>query len=49
MYLQLADALIRYPEGIVKNIPVKIRNRYVPVDFVELDMEVSSGMLLILR
>ena len=48
MCLQLADTSIHYPKGIVENIPVKIWNRNAPVDFVELDMEASSGMPLIL-
>ena len=35
---QLADQSVHYPIGIVENIPVKIRNFFVPVDFVVLDM-----------
>jgi hypothetical protein len=38
MYLQLADQSIRYPVGIAKDIPVKIREFFIPVDFVVLDM-----------
>jgi hypothetical protein len=37
MCLQLADQSVRYPAGITKNILVKIRNFFVPVDFVVLD------------
>ena len=38
MCLQLADQSVRYPAGIAKNILVKIRNFFVPVNFVVLDM-----------
>jgi len=34
--------------GIAKNIPVKIRDFFVPVDFVVLDMHTNSRMSLIL-
>jgi hypothetical protein len=37
--MQLADQLVRYPAGIAENIPVKIQNFFVPVDFVVLDMQ----------
>ena len=33
MCLQLANQLVRYPIGIAENIPVKIQNFFVPVDF----------------
>jgi hypothetical protein len=36
------------PAGITENIPVKIRNFFIPVDFVMLDMEVDTKTLLIL-
>jgi hypothetical protein len=47
--LQLADQSVRYPSGIAKNIPVKIREFLVPVDFVVLDMHPDSRVSLILR
>ena len=34
--------------GIAENIPMKIQNFFVPVDFVILDMEVNTGIPLIL-
>jgi hypothetical protein len=34
LHLQLADQPIRYPVGTVEDIPVRIRNSFVPVDFV---------------
>jgi hypothetical protein len=36
MHLQLADQSIRCPVGIAEDIPVKIRNSFIPVDFVVL-------------
>ena len=48
MCLQLMDQSVRYPAGIAENIPVKICNFYIPVDFVVLDVEVDSKTPLIL-
>jgi hypothetical protein len=48
MCLQLADQSVQYPLGIAENIPVKIREFFVPVDFVILDMHPDSKVLLIL-
>ena len=48
MCLQLADHSVRHLAGIPKDIQVKIRNFFVPVDFVILDMEVNTGIPLIL-
>ena len=42
MCLQLADQSVHHLAGIAKDIPVKIRNFFVPVDFVILDMEVDT-------
>ena len=48
MCLQLADQSVRYPAGVAENIPVKIWNFLIPVDFVVLDMEVDTKTPLIL-
>jgi hypothetical protein len=48
MCLQLADQSVRYPLGIAENIPVKIREFFVLVDFVVLDMHLDSKVSLIL-
>ena len=48
IYLQLADESIFHPAGVAENIPVKIRDFLVPVDFVVLDMEVDKKVPLIL-
>jgi len=44
----VADQSVCHLAGIAKDIPVKIRNFFVPVDFVILDMEVNTGIPLIL-
>jgi hypothetical protein len=48
MCLQLVDQSVRYPLGIAENIPVKIREFFVPVDFVVLDMHLNLKVSLIL-
>jgi len=48
IYLQLADQSIRHPAGVAENIPVKIRDFLVPVDFEVLDIEVDKKVPLIL-
>ena len=47
MMLQLVDLMVRYPVGIGKDILVKIRDCYIPVDFVVLDVEVTKESTLI--
>ncbi|KAJ9164304.1 hypothetical protein P3X46_023900 [Hevea brasiliensis] len=46
--LQSADRSIKYPEGILENVPLKVRKFYIPVDFVILDMEEDSNIPIIL-
>ena len=48
MHLQLADSSVRYPEGIAEDVPVKVRDYFIPVDFVVLDMDISKDTPLIL-
>ncbi|KAJ9181196.1 hypothetical protein P3X46_009350 [Hevea brasiliensis] len=47
--LQLADRSIKYPEGILENVPLKVGKFYIPVDFVILDMEEDSNIPIILE
>jgi hypothetical protein len=49
MCLQLADQSVRYPVRIAEDIPVRVRDFFVPVDFVVLDKDIDTRMLLILR
>ena len=48
MCLELADNSVRYPLGITEDVPVKIGEHLVPVDFVILDMGEGSKAPLIL-
>ncbi|XP_021321290.1 uncharacterized protein LOC110437236 [Sorghum bicolor] len=48
IYLQLADQSIRHPAGIAENVPIKIHDFLVPVDFVVVDMDVDKKVPLIL-
>ena len=49
MCLKLADQSVRHPMGITENIPVKIRDFLVQVDFVVLDMSPDSKVSIIDR
>jgi hypothetical protein len=44
MFLQLADQLVRHPAGIAEDIQVRVRDFFVPVDFVVVDMDVNTRM-----
>ena len=46
--VQLADSTIRYSEGLVERLMVKVKNTYILVDFVVLDMEGNLAIPLIL-
>jgi hypothetical protein len=48
MHLQLADQSIRCPVGIVEDISVRIRNSFIPMDFMVPEMDVCHQMPLIL-
>jgi hypothetical protein len=48
LHLQLVDQSIRHLVGITEDIPVRIRNSFVPVDFVVLEIDVCRQILLIL-
>jgi hypothetical protein len=48
LHLQLADQSIQGPVGIAKDIPVRIRNSFMHVDFVVLKMDVCRQIPLIL-
>ncbi|XP_056697873.1 uncharacterized protein [Spinacia oleracea] len=46
--LQMADRSIKYPLGILEDVPVLVGKFYIPVDFVVLDMEEDSQIPIIL-
>ncbi|XP_057996495.1 uncharacterized protein LOC131175839 [Hevea brasiliensis] len=46
--LQLADQSVKYPEGILENIPIKVGKFFIPVDFIVLEMEEDVQIPIIL-
>ena len=48
MFVQLADSTVRYPEGVVERLMVKVKNTYILVDFIVLYMEGDLRIPLIL-
>jgi hypothetical protein len=48
LHLQLVDQSIQRPVEIVEDIPARIRNSFVPVDFMVLEMDDSRQIPLIL-
>ena len=48
MRVQLANSTVRYPEGVVENLLVKVKSTFILADFVVLDMEGDLGIPLIL-
>lgn len=49
MYLQLTDRFINYPIGIPDDIPIRIGQRYIPIDFVVMDIEEDAHILILLE
>jgi hypothetical protein len=48
MHLQLVAQSIRRPVGITEDIPVRIRNSFIPIDFMVLEMDVCHQTRLFL-
>jgi hypothetical protein len=48
MHLQLAGQSIQCPVGIAEDIPVRIRNSFIPMDFVVLEMDICRQTPIIL-
>jgi hypothetical protein len=48
MQLQLADSSVRQPEGIAEDVPVRVRDCFIPVNFVVLDIDNQKVTTLIL-
>jgi len=46
--LQLADRSIKYPLGMLKDVPIKVDGLSVPIDLVVLDMAEDSRTQIIL-
>jgi len=48
MSLQLADSSVRFPLGIMEDVPVQVGKYFVPVDFVVMEMEEDKEVPIIL-
>lgn len=48
MSLQSADRSVKYPIGILEDIPVRIRQLYIPTDFVIMDIKEDEEILILL-
>src|SRR6185312_12650017 len=48
MCVQMADSTMRYPEGVMENLLVKVKNTFILTDFMVLDMEGDLRIPLIL-
>ncbi|XP_057250651.1 uncharacterized protein LOC130591373 [Beta vulgaris subsp. vulgaris] len=46
--LQMADRSVKYPLDILEDVPVRVGKNFIPVDFVVLDMEKDTQILIIL-
>ncbi|XP_058002216.1 uncharacterized protein LOC131179401 [Hevea brasiliensis] len=46
--LQLAHRSVKYPVGILENIPIKVGKFFIPVDFVVLEIEEDAQIPIIL-
>jgi hypothetical protein len=47
MHLQMVDQSVRFPNGIAKDVIVQIQDRYVPTDFMVLDMGIEEEETLL--
>ena len=48
MILQLAGRSVKYQTGIIEDIPVKVGEIYIPVDFVVMEMEEDKQVPILL-
>ncbi|XP_058775016.1 uncharacterized protein LOC131649266 [Vicia villosa] len=48
MFLQLVDRSVKYPVGMLENIPVRIGQFYIPTDFIIMDIQEDSNIPIIL-
>lgn len=47
--LQLADRSVKYPIGVLEDVLVRVREYYVPVDFVIMNIDEECQMSIILE
>ena len=48
MFIQLEDRSVKFPLGVLENVPVRIGQFYIPADFIIMDIKEDSIILIIL-
>ena len=48
IFLQLADRSIKYPLGLLEDVPLQVGKFFIPYDFVFMEMEEDSRIPIIL-
>ncbi|XP_058733046.1 uncharacterized protein LOC131604632 [Vicia villosa] len=48
MSIQLADLSVKYPVGVLENVPVRIGQFYIPMDFIIMDIKEDVNTPIIL-
>lgn len=48
MSLQLADHFVKFPIGMLENVPVRICQFYIPINFIIMDIKEDSNIPIIL-
>ena len=48
MSVQLADRSVKFPLGMLENVPVRIGQFYIPTDFIIMDIKEDSNIPIIL-
>ena len=46
--MQLADRSVRYPVGIMEDVPIKVERYYIQADFIVVEMEEDWQVPIIL-
>ena len=49
IFLQLADRSVKYPIGILEDVPLRVSKFFIPFDFVVIEMDEDSRIPIILR
>ena len=48
MFVQLVDRSVKFPLGMLENVPVRIGQFYIPTDFIIMDITEDSNIPIIL-
>ena len=48
IFVQLADRSVKFPLGMLENVPVRIGQFYIPTDFIIMDIKEDSNIPILL-